>query len=82
MAFFRAFLKREADELVYRNYVAESLRYAPQNKYMESRYIDLVGFDEKPAKETRSGAEVVADVIKHGGLKFKEDDEEGAKNEK
>ena len=50
MAFFRAFLKREADELVYKNYVAESLRYAPQNKYMESRYIDLIGFDEAAQK--------------------------------
>ncbi len=55
-------------EETYRFYVTKSLQVMPQNKYVSASYADLL----KPKKmDNRSGDEIVADVMKRGGLKFR-----------
>lgn len=65
-------LKKQSLETTYRAYVTDALKIIAENtaKYAggshpKVRYIDLV--DPKP-KDTRSGAEIAADVIKKAGL--------------
>lgn len=55
-------------EETYRFYVTKSLQIMPQNKYLSASYADLLN----PKKmDTRSGDEIVADVVKRAGLKFR-----------
>lgn len=50
----------------YRFYVTDALSLAPQNKYINHRYADMI----KPQKiDNRSGDEIVLDIISRHGLK-------------
>lgn len=73
MAALPSLLKERIDTEVYRMYTAECLRVLTENtaKYaggnaITAKYTDMV--NPKP-KDTRSGEEIAADVIKKCGLK-------------
>lgn len=54
-------------EEAYRFYVCESLRLAPQGKYINKSYVELL----KPQQiETRSGKEVAEEVAEKLGFKI------------
>lgn len=56
-------------EEAYRIYVSKSLQLAPQGKWLTSSYVDIL----KPQEvDTRSGDEVIVDIMKRAGLKFEE----------
>lgn len=51
----------------YRIYVSRSLQLAPQDKYITKNYTELL----KPQKiDTRSGEDIVSDIMLKAGLKF------------
>lgn len=56
-------------EETYRIYVTRSLQLAPQKSYMSESYYDILN----RKIDNRSGAEIVADVMQRGDLKFKEE---------
>lgn len=64
-------LKRENDELCYRIYVTDSLKFITK---VDTRYYDWIS-REKP--DTRSAEEIAADVIKNAGLIVVENGSEG-----
>lgn len=69
MRYVEARIEEYNREEAYRIYVTKSLQLAPQNKFMKKSYDELL----KPHKvDTRSGDEIVADIIKSAGLKFGE----------
>lgn len=55
-------------EETYRIYVTTSLKLAPQSKFINKDYNDIVNMT--PVEE-KSGDEIVADVFERAGLKFK-----------
>ena len=72
LAALPALLKEQIIHEDWRAYVGECLRYTTENTakyvggaYMTTKWTDIV--DPKP-KDTRSGAEIAADVIKKAGL--------------
>mgnify|MGYP003297660114 CR=1 FL=1 len=68
MRYVEARLDDTTREEAYRFFVTESLRLAPQNKYITKSYHDMVN---KPVKaDNRTGDEIAADVILKAGLKF------------
>ena len=59
-------------EVAYRIYVTDCLRMMAENTarfakgtYVKKRYADFL---QKPAKDNRTGEEIVADVVKKAGL--------------
>lgn len=67
MRYVQARYEQEQRELAYRIFVTESLRLAPQNKYLTMKYMEMI----KPqAIDNRTGDEVAIDVIERIGLKF------------
>ena len=52
-------------EEAYRIYVTRSLQLAPQNKYLNKSYIEILNLGKI---DTRSGAEIALDVLKRAGL--------------
>jgi len=58
-------------EEAYRIYVSTSLQLIPQNKCLQKSYREIID-DSKRVVDTRSGDEIVADVMLHAGLKFGE----------
>lgn len=54
------------EEVVFRTYLAESVRLGAQNKYLRKSYFDVV--HPQPI-DTRSGDEIAEDVINRLGLK-------------
>ena len=60
--------KYNRDE-TYRIFITESLRLAPQGKYITKGYSDMF---EKRQFDARSGDEIALDVITNAGLKFGE----------
>lgn len=75
MAALPSLLKKDIESYIYRVYTAECLRVLTENtaKYaggsaLTIKYIDLL--ENKP-KDTRTGAEIAADVIKKCGLEVK-----------
>ena len=58
-------------EEAYRIYISKCLQLVPQQKYMNMAYTDMIkSMYEKP--ETRTGDEIVTDIMKRAGLKFEE----------
>ena len=58
-------------EEAYRIYISKCLQLVPQQKYVQSSYTDILkSMYEKP--ETRTGDEIVTDIMKRAGLKFEE----------
>ena len=56
-------------EEAYRLFISESVRLAPQGKYITKSYSDI--FEQRQI-ETRSGDEIAMDVITNAGLIFGE----------
>lgn len=54
-------------EEAYRIYVSKSLQLAPQGKWLTIQYQDLLNPKEE---ETRSGDEIVEDIMLRAGLQF------------
>lgn len=54
-------------EEAYRIYVTRSLQLAPQSKCLTKTYTELL--NPKPV-DTRSGDDIVFDIMKRAGLKF------------
>lgn len=55
----------EKDEMVYRIYVAESLRMIPQGKYYSKPYADIISETEERTADPR---EIVDDIVSRAGL--------------
>lgn len=70
MRYVEARIEEYNREEAYRIYVTKSLQLAPQSKYMQTSYVDIIN----PAREidTRSGDEIVTDIMKFAGLKFED----------
>ena len=71
MEIFLRYVKARAEQLsreeTYRIFVTESLRYAPQDKFINKSYVELL----KPQKiETRTGKEVADEVAEKLGTKI------------
>lgn len=74
-------LAKEADEKLYRNYIAECLRCISEStakigggSYITAKYADLVN---PKAADNRTGDEVALDVFKRAGLTLKGGDGDG-----
>lgn len=58
-------IRQIEEEMLYRAYVCESLRIAPQNKHLTRAYTDLI----KPRRREKENPEkVAAEIIKKAGL--------------
>lgn len=67
--------KREQEEKVYRVYVTDALKITVENtakfaggSYIKARYIDII---EPKKVDTRTGDEIVEDIIQRAGLVVK-----------
>lgn len=59
-------VRRDQEAEAYRLYIAESLRLAPQMKYMATGWNELVS--RRAEQDGRSGDEIAIDVIQRAGL--------------
>lgn len=57
------------EEEAYKNYMADSLFYSAQQKRITSRFYDLLN----NKVETRSGDEIVEDVIRRAGIRIEKE---------
>lgn len=71
MRYVEARIEEYNREEAYRIYVSNSLQLAPQNKYMQKSYRDIIDSIYNPPKQV-SGDEIVADIISRAGLKFED----------
>ena len=55
--------------MAYKIYISDTLYHQSRNEMLTMRYLDLL--ESKP-KDARSGDEIVLDVIRNAGLRFKE----------
>lgn len=54
-------------EEAYRIYISKSLQLAPQGKWLQASYREMI----KPKKiDNRSGDDIAMDIMKRAGLKF------------
>lgn len=67
MRYVEARLDEYQREQAYRVYVTKSLQLAPQSQYISVSYDDVI--HPKPV-DTRTGDEIVADVMRNAGLRF------------
>ena len=58
-------------DLTYRIYISDSLQNIPQNKFLTTRYYDLI-YNTPQKTDNRTGDEIAADVINRLGLKVGE----------
>ena len=58
--------KKNQQETLFKDYVSNSLRLIPQNKYIKKTYSELL----TPEKE-KTGEEIVIDIITRHGLKVR-----------
>ena len=58
-------LKADKNELEYRRYVCDSFHLQGENKYITTRYDDII--EVKP-KDTRKPVDVARDIIEKAGL--------------
>lgn len=68
MRYVEARVEEFSRDEAYRIYVTTSLQLAPQSKYINKDYTDLV--NNKKEKE-RSGDDIAKDIFNRAGLKFK-----------
>lgn len=73
MLYVNARIADEAEELIYRRYITDALKITAENisrvcggNYLNVSFIDLIS-EAKP-KETKSGQEIAAEVIKRARL--------------
>ena len=57
---------KEYRDVAYKTYVTDSLQLNVQNKYLTSRYYDIINTNK--AIDNRSADEIVLDVILNAGL--------------
>ena len=57
---------KEYRDVAYKTYVTDSLQLNVQNKYLTSRYCDIINTNK--AIDNRSADEIVLDVILNAGL--------------
>lgn len=62
----------------YRILVSKNLQLAPQGKYLDMNYTDIIQPEKK--EDQKSGSEIALDIIKRAGLNFNKG-EDGEKNE-
>ena len=55
--------------MAYKIYISDTLYHQAQNQRLNVRYLDLL--DTKP-KDNRTSDEIILDVMKTAGLRFKE----------
>lgn len=65
MRYFASRIKREAEERIYRIYVADSLYYRGKGMALTQRFTDVL----HPKVETRDVNDIIADVTANLGLK-------------
>ena len=70
MHYYKAKIETDMRDLAYRNYIADSLHFSPQGKYLSTRLRDIL--DPKPV-ENINAEDIVSHVIKAGGLSLVED---------
>ena len=70
-------MKQMNEEEAYKNYMADSLFYSAQQKRITSRFYDLLN----KKVETRSGDEIVEDVIKRAGIRIEKEKQNGQDSE-
>lgn len=63
LAYAQARFIKEQKEQVFKAYMADAAHYAPQGKYLQSRYLDLLERGEAMDPE-----EVLAHVVEKAGL--------------
>lgn len=68
MRYVEARLDEYQREETYRFYVTKSLQLLPQNKYLQASYQETV--DTPKDIDTRTGDEIVFDIMKRAGLTF------------
>lgn len=66
----RAKIAEDDERHSYRAYIAETLRLQGEGKYLQKRWLDIVG-EQQPAAPERSGDEIALDVIRRAGLKIR-----------
>lgn len=67
MRYVEARIEEYNRDEAYRFYITRSLQLVPQNKYLKDSYFDVL----TPKKvDTRSGDDIVRDVMARAGLKF------------
>lgn len=74
MHYVAARIRSEAADFLYKNYLADSIYYYAQGKAVGLRYHDLLEDAKNNAnakKDTRTGEEVVRDVVKSAGLEVR-----------
>lgn len=59
--------EREDEERSWRVYMSDQAALTPQNKFIKKPWREIVGSARKPV-DRRSAEEIVADVVKAGGL--------------
>lgn len=71
MRYVEARLDEYQREEAYRFYLGKSLQLIPQNKWLKNDYFYFVNLEKKP-RESRSGDQIAADIMKRAGLHFEE----------
>lgn len=74
MHYMAARIRSEAADFIYKNYLADALYYYAQGKAVGIRYYDLLEDAKNNGsveKDTRTGEEVVRDVVKCAGLEVR-----------
>lgn len=71
MRYVEARLDEYQREEAYRFYLGKSLQLIPQNKWLKNDYFYFVNPEKKP-RESRSGDQIAADIMKRAGLHFEE----------
>lgn len=74
MLYVKAKILDDTEELIYKRYMADGLKYVTESisqafggKYLYVSFFDLINSDKKQTV-TKTGEEIVADVIKKAGL--------------
>lgn len=61
--------KEKEERVVYQSYVGNSLFYLGQLRNLPVKYTDLL--NNEVEEDTRTGDEIVADIVKRAGLEVK-----------
>lgn len=68
MRYVEARVDKFIREETYRIYVTRSLQLAPQNKFMQRDYIEVL--KSSNSHDDRNGDEIAVDIMTRAGLKF------------
>lgn len=68
--YLNARYEKEVANIVWMNYVADSMFYSAQQKSLTERYSDVM--KKASNMDNRSGDEIVKDIMERGGLRFED----------